>query len=375
MLEIKMLPARQGDAIWICWGESDNPYRMIIDMGTEEVGKRIYDELKNSPETQQILELLVVTHVDRDHIGGVLTCLAEADPLPNLQIKDIWFNGFLHLSGKFVKQPDGNEGLSEEEDGTLEPMGPAQGERFSGWLKEQKWNREFNGGPVVRPLEQPPKTVTLPDDLKLTILGPIQQRLEEFIDDWAEEVEKALEKGTLAEVSTGVEAMGARTPPQLETTVDLEILAEERTRPDKSPANGSSIALLLEYCGRKILLAGDAFPDDLIAAIEALYPNERLKLDAFKLPHHGSKKNISKSLVKSVDCVRWLLSTDGTQHHHPDPTALARIIAYSELRPPNLLFNVPSKYNGWWDNEEWRAQFDYKTEYGTKEDGLTLRFE
>ena len=374
MLEIKMLPARQGDAIWIRWGDTDNTYQMIIDMGTEAVGKQIHDKLKNLPETERVLELLIVTHVDRDHIGGVLTCLAEADPIPKLDIKDIWFNGFLHLKGKSVKQPDSNESSEDGEKRALEAMGPAQGERFSVWLKEQKWNRAFDGGPVVRDPEQSPKTIVLPGNLKLTILGPTQERLGKFIDAWVDAVEDAFKKGNLAEVPAGLEAMGAKNPPQLETKVDLEILAEERTRSDKAPANGSSIVLLLEYDGRKILLSGDAFPDDVIAGINSIPSAGQLQLDAFKLPHHGSKKNITKSLIESVDCERWLLSTDGTQHHHPDPTAIARIITYSKLRPPTLIFNVPSKYNGWWDKDEWRSLFDYKTEYGTTEDGLTLPF-
>ena len=135
------------------------------------------------------------------------------------------------------------------------------------------------------------------------------------------------------------------------------------------------IALLLEYKGHRVLLAGDAFSGDLVDGIKALNGGEPLRIDAFKLPHHGSKKNIFKSLVEAVDCDRWLFSTDGTQFRHPDATALARVISYSTPRNPLLSFNVPSKYNGWWDNPDWKTMYDYRTEYGTEEDGLTLRFD
>jgi hypothetical protein len=35
-------------------------------------------------------------------------------------------------------------------------------------------------------------------------------------------------------------------------------------------------------------------------------------------------------------------------------------------------FNVPSVFNGWWNNEDWKSMFHYKTLYGTKEDGLMI---
>lgn len=368
MLEITLLPARQGDAIWISWGDEDDPHHIIIDMGTEEIGKQIRRKIEALPEAQRKLDLLVVTHVDRDHIGGLLTCLAEADPIPGLEISDVWFNGYQHLSGGSVKPAD-------EGEFTLESMGPAQGERLSSWLRTQKWNEAFDGKPVQRIPGEEPRTVPFHDDLKLSVLGPTPERLEGFIDTWKEEVEEALRKGNLQEVSPGLEAMGPKEPPLLETEEDLEILAEKRNRSDHSEANGSSIALLLEYKGHRVLLAGDAFSGDLVDGIKALNGGEPLRIDAFKLPHHGSKKNIFKSLVEAVDCDRWLFSTDGTQFRHPDATALARVISYSTPRNPLLSFNVPSKYNGWWDNPDWKTMYDYRTEYGTEEDGLTLRFD
>jgi hypothetical protein len=40
-----------------------------------------------------------------------------------------------------------------------------------------------------------------------------------------------------------------------------------------------------------------------------------------------------------------------------------------------LSFNVPSKFNGWWDNPDWKDLYEYETDYGTKEEGLTLQLE
>lgn len=353
-------------AIWIRWGDAIHPHTMIVDMGTEEIGKKILERLKALPKDQRTIDLLVVTHVDSDHIGGVLTCLADADPLSGLIINDVWFNGYQHLSGGSIQQPE------DAQNNTLEAMGPAQGERLSSWLRKQNWNKAFNGTPVQRVPGETLHVVILPDNLRITVLGPTPERLHDFIDTWTIEVEEALKKGTLIDVSPGLESLGGTMKPVLNDQVDLELLAETENIPDDSKANGSSISLMVEYQGKKVVLAGDAFSGDLTEGIKAASGNQQLKLDAFKLPHHCSMRNNTRSLIESVNCDRWLISTDGTRHKHPDAVAVARVIAYSKVQKPILLFNVPSVYSEWWDNEDWRNRYNYLTQYGTDKDGLTL---
>lgn len=371
MLELTMLPARQGDALWIRWGNARKPYQLLIDMGTEEVGGALRERLEALAPNRRNFELLVVTHVDRDHIGGVLTCLAEQESeLAGLSFGDVWFNGWTHLSGGKVIAA-GNEGPP-----TLEAFGPAQGERLSTWLRGETWNRAFDGRAVVREANAAPASVRLPGGLTLRVLGPTPERLAEFKPTWQTEVAIALEKGTLSEVSHGLESYGSKTPPDLEDDADLEILADKRSSLDQSPANGSSIALLLEYKDRRIILSGDAFADDLIAGLQALDEPGPMEIDAFKLPHHGSKANVTRELVEAVSCPWWLFSTDGTQFRHPDAQAIARVIRYGSRAKdrPILGFNVPSTYNGWWNNKDWKKRYGYFTNYGTPDEGLTLEF-
>ena len=365
MLELTALPARQGDAIWIRWGDPAAPHQMFVDMGTEAIGKKIRQRLSALPEAERKLDLLVISHVDADHIGGVLTCLAEAPPIRAFGIDDVWFNGFEHLSGRSITPSP-----------ALEPMGPAQGERLSNWLRKQTWNQAFAHGPVRRVPDEAPPTVTLHDDLKLTVLGPTPERLAAFIDTWEDEVSEAIERGSLDPdiVSPGLEPMGSSRPPVHGEDADLLQLAESDDSTDSSKANGSSISLLLEYEGRRILLAGDAFADDLLAGIQTVSPGKQLHLDLFKLPHHGSKKNIHRSFIEAVDCDLWLFSTDGTRFKHPDAEAIARVIHFSSNEKPLLSFNVRSTFNGWWDNPDWKKRFQYETQYGREDPGLVLKF-
>ena len=71
--------------------------------------------------------------------------------------------------------------------------------------------------------------------------------------------------------------------------------------------------------------------DDLVEAFGALCDGP-LELDAFKLPHHGSRGNVTRELIQSVDCPLWIFSTDGTQFRHPHKQAVARVILHGGER-------------------------------------------
>ncbi|ALE00500.1 ComEC/Rec2 family competence protein [Pseudomonas syringae] len=362
MLTLQLLPAREGDALWVRWGSPDTPYQMLIDMGPQETGTELRERISALPEDQRSFELIVVTHIDRDHIGGLLSCLVDVEPLPGLTAKDIWFNGFAHLDGS-------------KHQGKFESMGPAQGERLSHWLGKQNWNKSFAGGPVCCETGMPLPHRDLEGGMRLTVLGPTAKRLSELKSVWRKEIETALKKAQQSAAGKGLERMGASYPRILENKKALDQLAEQQLTTDNSPANASSITLLLEYQDIRILLAGDALPKDLKDSVQLISTKKPLELTAFKVPHHGSRKNISKALIESVHCRYWLISTDGSRFQHPDDEAVARIISHSKHSNTTLGFNVRSEFNAKWDSDDWRKKFDYYTTYGNAEDGLTMKFQ
>jgi hypothetical protein len=100
-----------------------------------------------------------------------------------------------------------------------------------------------------------------------------------------------------------------------------------------------------------LLLAGDAYAPDLAAAVVRVCRERNqpaLPLAAFKLPHHGSENNLTRAVLDAIDCGRYLISTDGSTHRHPDNLALLRILRFSK-RPPRLLFNYARP-----TTEQWR---------------------
>ena len=122
--------------------------------------------------------------------------------------------------------------------------------------------------------------------------------------------------GDTAEALRRLNAKSAYQPPELQP-----VFGGTSPGGDRSPANASSIAFLLEHDGAACVFAADAFPRVLAASLrrlsEARNPARPLpiRLDAFKLSHHAGLANVSDDLVSAVECSRWLVSTSGDAHH------------------------------------------------------------
>jgi hypothetical protein len=142
---------------------------------------------------------------------------------------------------------------------------------------------------------------------------------------------------------------------------------------DTTEANGSSIAFLAEYDGKAALFAGDAHPSTLTDAIRQLLNHRhrsRLALDAFKIPHHGSKNNLNVALLELLECRRYLASTNGSYYHHPDQEAIARVLKYGALEFSRnsfekavLCFNYHKPRTAAWDDLQLKYSYQYETAF------------
>ena len=91
----------------------------------------------------------------------------------------------------------------------------------------------------------------------------------------------------------------------------------------------------------------------------------KLKVDLYKVSHHGSQNNVSSELVQLLDCPRYLVSTNGDHFYHPDRQAIARILKYGGERK-TIYFNYNSRLNEVWGDEALAAQrerYRYETSY------------
>src|ERR1043165_8888360 len=79
VLEVQMLPARQGDAIWVRWLHDGVIRQLIVDMGTRETGGQFRQRLLDLPEGERTFELS--SSLISTPITSVACCRVSRAPL------------------------------------------------------------------------------------------------------------------------------------------------------------------------------------------------------------------------------------------------------------------------------------------------------
>jgi beta-lactamase superfamily II metal-dependent hydrolase len=350
---VDMLPARDGDCLWIEYGPEDTPRRVLVDGGRQSAYGALAERFASLPRSQRRFELLVCTHVDADHVEGLLELIE--DPALQVSFKDVWFNGFVHLCRR----------------NGAEAFGARQGERLGegivnrGWT----WNGAFGNRSVVVPDTGALPVKTLDGNMKITLISPSWEKLERLRPVWSAECKKhGLVPGIARaeQSSEGIERFGAL------SIAEIEKLAAAPFEKDTSAANGSSIAFILSYRGKSILLTGDAHVDIMNANLDRAGRGKPVALDACKLSHHGSKGTVSSELLAKIECGLFLVSTDGLQHDHPHREAIARVIT-SRAGSTRLVGNYRADNLLEWDVPRLRRHFNYTVEVPAEERNGTRR--
>lgn len=371
MLTLQMLPAGCGDCLWLEYGTGAAARVVIIDGGLTETATALRKRIEKARQDRGVatldVELLVVTHIDNDHILGILELLKTEST--GLRVKDIWFNGRPQLMGLPAAPRGGGGGGRQRATTSSNPadlmggaadldaaplpsaadlLGPQQGDQLSELLSQRRlpWNQHalWKGGAVMIADTGDLPSVKLEGDLTLTVLGPNRSRLYKLCAAWTD-------------VLGGVdEPAGGPAPDDLLGRRDAwpPVWKDGESR-DPSVANGSSIVLLAEYGEHALLLAGDGHAPDMAAALKRVRAERglaaALPLAAFKLSHHASENNLTRELLEQIDCRRFLVSTDGSVHRHPDHLALLRILRYMTKRP-EFCFNYRSDTTRPWDERK-----------------------
>jgi hypothetical protein len=90
------------------------------------------------------------------------------------------------------------------------------------------------------------------------------------------------------------------------------------------------------------------------------------------LSHHGSRKNTTDDLLASISCPRYLVSTDGARHGHPDSETIRRIL--DSQKPTELFFNYLSAANSAWADPKLQAEHGFTAHYPSPGgEGLVIR--
>jgi beta-lactamase superfamily II metal-dependent hydrolase len=324
MLKLRVVQARYGDCLLLESGSGKRCKNILIDGGPGKVYRpHLRGELSRIAAAGGLLDLVVLTHVDNDHVLGLLEFMADLKEgrdqgHPDLiRVRRLWHNAFQQIlpqAGKeaaeleeevmfsVVSSPEGEE--SSPDFPPLDeavPFGIGEGVR----LQEVETTLQIprnSGFPtslvMLDPLRQPVRL----GSTKLWVLGPPAKNLDRLRTTWLKWLDQ---KNGRVSFSPGQD---------FETAV----------KPDDSVNNLSSIILLAEAGRRRILLTGDARSSDIISGLEEvglLAPGGTMRVDILKVPHHGSARNCVGELFDRVLADTYIISADG-RHGNPDMQTL-----------------------------------------------------
>jgi hypothetical protein len=327
-LAITVLPASHGDSIIIEAGsDKQDPFRILIDggpadcycsnQGFKQTFGPLHSTLTALSSRTNALDLVVLTHVDSDHIGGLLKAYEHDSVLPIFG-KDVWFN-----SGRVIAQQLGN---GMEPDGSVLTLQKGTSDRLTSIAQGVALDDLLDqAGVSPRQLRVAGQKIEFRHG-EIQILSPEQDQLRTLLAKWEKEKPDSLTSAHSNDYKSSLD----------------DLLQRDKFEEDKSVHNGSSIAFLISSGDAKALFLGDAFPSTICASLRKLgYSEENpLHVGACKVSHHGSKGNTSAEFLSLARCDQFIISTDGSRHGLPNKVTLARIM---DLAPQSkILFNYPS---------------------------------
>jgi hypothetical protein len=86
-----------------------------------------------------------------------------------------------------------------------------------------------------------------------------------------------------------------------------------------------------------MLLTGDGRGDDILAGLK----QPKIHVDLFKLPHHGSDRNVSTEMFRRITADWYVVSGDG-RDGNPEPATLAMIAEARGKEKYTLVFTNPT---------------------------------
>lgn len=302
-MTIKFLKVKCGDSIVINFKDKKNIARnLIIDTGHHR--KKIYPnfllEVNKIFDRNEKIDLLILTHRDDDHIGGLCKLLNSNRFHLESNIEKVWLNHSVELSSSGSAISIGNAV-------DLKEILVASGKCPSSPVITETKTYDFYGA-------------------TLTIISPDRKSYEREAKNFKkEELDRKISKRKSDHSNT------------ISTLENKMVNFKE----DNSIANRSSIAFVLEYQSKRGLFLADAHSSVIVDSLKKMgySKDKKLKSDFIKVSHHGSKFSTSPEFLSMVDCQHFIFSTNGKNGFNlPDKETIVRIIKNPERNPGKKIY-------------------------------------
>lgn len=284
-IEIKVEKAYHGECIWLRFGNNEKS-NIIIDSGPAMFDGRFKNILEEIKLKNEKVDLLILTHIDNDHILGFKNYIQKNDCAI---VEKIWLNGediAAYTYNQLLSPKNIRKLVDEIKTKNIELVSPVC----------EGYEEKINGGHI--------KVIT---PTKEAIL----------------EVAKLVDKFKLNSSKSAIKS--------LET-----LYLEDKYEEEKTATNKASISFIFEYKNKKIAFLGDAVATDIIEGFKKYYNG--CKVDFIKIPHHGSKHNTSCELIRVLGANKFIIS----KNKSVDKETIARIVNSCENA------EIYCNYN-WWE--------------------------
>lgn len=261
--------------------------------------------LERVQKAGHVVDLIILTHYDADHIQGFLS-LMKYKIINSNTVKTVWMNYGNDLSKAVSSDSIMYFNTSEVSCETS----AKQGRDFYRYLCEKKI--------ALRTVILAGDEIEI-DCAKLKILSPSP-----------DQIKKMLEQISIIDGNVTYPDDSSRVKETAGSNADFQLSIDEVLKngfvEDSKIANCSSIAFIFEYKDYRLLFLGDSVPSQIVNELNRLGYSEsnKLKLNFCKLSHHGSNYNTSDELLQLIDCSNYIISSnwDGER---PGKQCLSRI--------------------------------------------------
>jgi len=296
--EIEMLKVKSADAFIIhLIDEFDRDYIILIDAGNYGDGQMIIDHLHKYYKNPKI-NLAIVTHADGDHFGGFIYLLEKlkTNTKDKIEIKQFWVHDpGEHITSDNVKYRWKENNAKEEARSVLD----CNNENLLNLIDELgiKRTEQF--------------AFDYHEDFKLLVIGPTVEFYKSLVHNFRHD----LQKREIYETN--------ETDEEATVTINEGIIHSrtlDQAGDDPSNHNQSSFLILFmpeleseseseSESDKKYLFMGDAgenafnnIPENLLELIKNVF--------WLKIPHHGSKKNMTNAMINFLRPRKAYISTE-----------------------------------------------------------------
>ncbi len=390
-MRLRVFASDMGDCLLLTSDDANgDPHHMLVDGGMFDSYDRAVAHALHELRTRgEVLDVVCVSHVDQDHIAGILRLFddevawrvhdyqvgtrgAVDRPKPRRprppEVKNVWHNSFYDqvssnqgaLEDLLVNDAQALElGLSTAAE-TLGATGDAallrealalqnltssirQGLMLSNRLGAEQLgvprNDIADGGFILVYEDDDPYTL---GSASIRVIGPFLEDIAELRKKWnrwlrsnesaVARIRRAAERDAGRLDSDGVESVIA----------PLRGLSDELGNRERvTVQNLASIMLLVEEDGARVVLTGDGHGDDILEGLAAIGEGGPQHVEVLKVQHHGSEHNIDAEFCETLTADTYVFCGNGA-HHNPEIAVVETIVEAREgdEKPYQLLFNA-----------------------------------